>query len=245
MNLVGFSELKQYLVDMVKNGDAYRRVNAQIPHFVINLKPENGQSFVANYITTVLFENKLRKFSGLDYLLEYKLDGSLHQLQQMFENVARNAIYSNEYEGVLAIDISELSNHVNEYQMDFFIEHLKPISQNATLIIYYDDSIGKKMNTIKARIMNNIGNTKSFDFIPYSKNDLTELVMQNIMERGIEISAPSQFEEALHGLLDRYHVDNIKQAVSMAENLMLFTDCNNLIPRIDANVIARYYRNAM
>ena len=113
MKLVGLEGLKTTMSEIISKADAYRKGGAQVPHVVMNLTHDNGQSIVADYITSVLYENSLRKFCGLDILLEYRVDGSLRQMKQIFEDIASNAVYTNEYEGVVAVDISALSEFIH------------------------------------------------------------------------------------------------------------------------------------
>ena len=106
MNLVGLESLKTAMSEIVSKADAYRKGGTKVPHVVMNLTHENGQSIVANYITSVLYENRLRKFCGLDILLEYRVDGNLRKMKRIFEEIASNAVYTNEYDGVVALEIS-------------------------------------------------------------------------------------------------------------------------------------------
>lgn len=239
MKLIGLEELKKQMSEIMKKADIYRKGGVQVPHIVMNLPHDNGQSMVADYITSILYENKLRKFCGLDILLEYKPDGTLSQMKKIFEDITSKAVYTNEYEGVVAVDISSLPDFINEYQIDYFVEHIGMVAQNATMIIYYDASLGGRMDLIKKRVVQAIGSYVEVPVPPYSKAEYSKIITQNIKERGIEIEAEEEFETLIGGMVDKYHVNNVKQAVAMAEDLIYFVEYGD-IPKIDAKMVSEH-----
>lgn len=243
MKLVGLNELKDQMAAIVSKADAYRKGGARVPHVVMNLTHDNGQSMVADYITSVLYENDLRKFCGLDILLEYRLDGSLRQMKQVFEDVTCNAVYANEYEGVVAIDISALSEFINEFQVDYFVERIGMVSQNATVIIYYDSSLGKRMDLIKERVVDAIGNHIDVSVDPYSQKEYSEIVVQNIRERGIEVDLEEEFEKILCSVVAKYDVSNAKQAVAVVEALAFCVDYTSFVPKINTKMLSEHLGN--
>ena len=105
MKVVGLEGVKKEMDRITAQAEAYRKGGAKVPNIVVNISKDNGQSYVADYITSVLYEYKLRKFCGLDMILEYRLDGTLKNVKQVFEDIAGNAVYTNEFEGVVAIDV--------------------------------------------------------------------------------------------------------------------------------------------
>lgn len=244
MKLIGLDELKNQLSEITSNADAFRKGGAKVPNIVINLAHDNGQSIVAEYITSVLYDYKLRPFHGLDTLLEYRLDGSLRQIKRIFDDISSNAVYTNEYEGVVAIDISALSEFINEFQVDYFVEKIGPVSQNATVIIYYDDSLGKRMHLIKERIVETMGNFIDVSVSPYSVKEYSEIVVQNILDRGIEVDTGDDLENVLCRVVDTYHVTSAKQAVAVAEDLVFCADYSSFTPRIDSKMVSEHFSNS-
>ena len=242
MKLVGLDELKNQLSEITRKADAFRKGGAKVPNVVMNLAHDNGQSIVAEYFTSVLYDNRLRSFHGLDTLLEYRLDGSLRQIKQIFEDISSNAVYTNEYEGVVAIDISALSEYINEFQVDYFVEKIGVVSQSATVIIYYDDSLGKRMQLIKERIVEAMGNCIDVSVAPYSVKDYSEIVVQNIIERGIEVDT-EEMEDILCKVVNTYHVASAKQAVAVAEDLVFCADYSSYTPRIDSKMVSEHFNN--
>ena len=232
MELIGLDRLKDHLSDVINNADIYKKGGASVPNIMMNLSRNNGQSVVAYHIASMLYENGLRRFCGLDILLEYRPDGNLNGLKHIFEDIKSNAVYTNDYEGVVAMDITALAGYLNEYQIEFFLKHLEEVSRNATLIIYYEEMVAASL-----------GNYVDITVEPYSNRDYSEIVVQNIRERGIRVDSEEGFEDLLFNEVGRYNVSNAREAVAVAEDLVFYADYSDPVPKIDAKAIGMHLEN--
>ena len=152
MEAVKLNGIEKEMNQLILHSDIYRKGDEKPPHFLIKQKNDNGRAYVTNYIADTLYENKLRRFGGLDICLEYTLDGSLKQVKQIFSDISSNAVYTNEYEGVVAMDVTKLARYLNEFQVDYFLENIVRVAENATMVIYYDGCAGKRMDALVDRI---------------------------------------------------------------------------------------------
>lgn len=241
MKVVGLEGVKREMDRITAQVEAYRKGGAKVPNIVVNISKENGQSYVADYITSVLYEYKLRKFCGLDMILEYRLDGSLKNVKQVFEDIAGNAVYTNEYEGVIAIDVSALSEYVNESQVDYFVNHIARVAQSATVIVYYNEAFGKRMELVKDRICKALGNYIVIHVEPYTVREYSEIAVQSIKERGINIESEEELETVLCHVVDDKHVSNAKEAVAVAEDLAFCADYSGFVPKIDIDKVNKFF----
>ncbi len=236
MDIIGLKELKQQLGMMMDNIEAYRIGAVKIPNFALNISRGNGQSTVAEYITDLLHKNKLRMFCGLDALLEYRLDGSLKQLKRVFEDIKGNAVYTNDFQGCIAIDVSSLSEYANEYQVDYFIEKIVEVSESATIIIFYDDSLGIHMEQVKNRVVASLGSC--LDITSYfNTSDLTDIVTSIIIDRGINLEINEKMRCLLKSIIESTNVTSVQQAIALSDNLVLYADYSSFVPRLDSNMI--------
>lgn len=237
---VGLEGLKMQMEELARKGDAFRKGGAKVPHVVMNLARENGQSVAADYITSVLYDNRLRRFRGMDCLLEYRLDGSMKQLKRVFEDISDNAVYTNEYEGVAAIDISALAECANEIQTDYFVEQIEETAKSATVIIFYDESLGGRIRSVKERVLRALGNYIEVSTEPYSQREYSEIIVRNIRERGIEIESGEESEKILSSIVEENHVTNAGEAASLADDLLFCADYSDFRPRITAKSLSEY-----
>mgnify|MGYP000968565652 CR=1 FL=1 len=241
MKIVGLEAVKNEMNKIISQADAYRKGGAKVPHMVINLTKDNGQSYVAAYIASVLYGYKLRKFCGLDMILEYRPDGTLKNVRQVFEDIIGNAVYTNEFEGVVAIDVSQFFEYVNEYQMDFFVEQISIVAKSATVIIYYNDNLGRRMEVVKRRICDALGNYIMIQVEAYSTEEFYEIVVDNIKKRGIIIESEDTLKKIIYDVMDKRHIANVKEAVTLAENLAFCTDYSGCVPRIDISKACNFF----
>ncbi len=240
MVIVGLTKFKDAVRSLEENPKVYRNGGAKVPCFAMNLSRGNGQSLVAEEYTSVLHDNALRDFCGLDYLLEYRLDGSLKQIKQVFEDIRSRAVYTNSYCGVVAIDISALSEHVNEAQTDYFIDNIGEIADTATVLFFYDDSLGRKIVLIKDRIIDAVGKCIDIQFPAYTVEEYADIVVENLRERGFKVDYGPEMKMLLCKIIDSEHVTTAKQAVSTAESLVFIADYSDFVPRLDSKMLTNY-----
>ena len=128
------------LVDAVQQcclrAQQYHRLGIQPGHFILTLDEGNGRTTAANYLSRAFAQAGVRSFGGLDLMLEYQLDGSMDQLCQTLRSIRASAVYTNEYEGVIAWDITVLAAHFGEEQTRLFFRELPSMAAHATLLFF-------------------------------------------------------------------------------------------------------------
>jgi len=241
MNIVGHYELKRYLNEFKENSEAYKRGGAKIPNINMNVTPGNGQSVIGEFVTFFLSDNRLRTFHGIDEMIEYSLDGSLKNLQYVFEDIDSKAVYTNEYEGVVVIDYSALAEYTNEYQVDYFVEKLERVSKNATLILYYDDGLGRPIEYIKERVIKCVGRCIDISVLPYTIKEYSQMVIDNIADRGISVEESRSIEEIVSKIITSSSIETAKEAITIADNLVLLADYSGFVPHLDSKMLKNYY----
>ncbi len=241
MNIAGHEGLKHHLNGIKENSEAYRRGGAKLPHVNMNLYPGNGQTAVSEFCTFFLYDYNLRAFHGSDKMKEYRLDGSLDNLKRMVEDIKSNAVYTNEFEGVIAIDYSALADYANEYQVDYFLEQLERISRDATLILYYDDRLGKPIESIKESVIKAVSNCIDISVLPYSLREYSQIVTSNLLERGINVECSNSMEQMLCKIIESYSVTTAKEAANVAEQLVTLADYSELAPKLDSKTLSKHY----
>jgi len=241
MDIVGNNELKKQLSMINDNAEAYRIGAVPVPNFVLNIRDGEGQTTVAEYITYFLYKNRLRSFCGLDNLLEYRLDGSLKQLKKVFESIHGHAVYTNEFYGVISISIAQLYLCSNEYQVDYFLEEIVKVAEHATIIIFYDDSLGKKMDQVKNRVVEVLN---CQDIVShYTTSDLASILTNIIIEKGIDLERGKEMDNLLRSIVEDANATSVKAVLKLAETFVFYADYTNFIPRLDAKMISKHISN--
>lgn len=240
--IIGLVELKEPLNRITENALAYRKGKIQPPHLAMNLSPKDGQTYVAEEIASIYYDNKVKECCDLDPVLEYRLDGSFKQIKWVFEDLRNRAVYENSYCGIVAIDITALSEHINENQTDYFIDNIVKVAETATMIFYYDDSHSKKAVVIKDLIIKSVGNCIDIHLSPYSVGDYADIVVETLKGRGFNVDYGHEMKIHLCSILDSEHVSTVKQAISIAEKLAFIADYSDFTPRLDSKMLVNYFK---
>ena len=173
---IGLAEAVAAIKKNIDQAHIYHRCGLKPPHYIINLDAGDGQTTLTEYIATSYADYGVRHFGGLDMFLEYTLDGSMEQLKKVFADVRACAVYTNEYEGVIAMDISKLVNHVNETQLDVFISEISKISSSATLVLFVPSTMNRNVATLMGRIREALDDVEILNIKPYIPEDLVEII---------------------------------------------------------------------
>ncbi len=240
--IIGITGVKSELNSLVEHSDAYTKGGAVVPHFYINMDAGNGQTYTTEAITDLLVSHKLREFHGLDDFLEYRTDGTLPNIKWIFADICDNAVYDVDYKGVVAIDITKLANNQNGYEMKYFEDHLAMVSKTATIILFCSKSAGLKGDKLRDRIREVIGRdkVKVIEEYEYSSSDYAQMVVQNIEERGIEVSNEDKVIKVLSEVVTNKKIINAKSAVALAEQLVFYADYSTTIPVLDFGKVKNF-----
>lgn len=230
MRLIGMDDVKSMLSDIVRDGDAYKRGKACIPNMIIMMDPGNGQTHTTEVITDILSECGLREFHGLDEYLEYKPDGSKASIDWMFSDIEDNAIYDNGYKGVVSVDVSQLASVLNQYQMRCFEENIRRVSENATVILYCSTKLGVKGEKVVNRLKEALDNVKVISPYLFTHKDYAKMIVQNILDRGIEVKDEEKIIKVLGEVVSDKDVRCAKDAIRLAEQLVFYADYTMAIP---------------
>jgi len=131
------TELRDMMEVMCECAEAYGEEGYQPPHMIVYLNEGEERSMVAGYITEILEEAGLREFGGWNHCLEYTIHGTLEELNRIACDIRRNAGYVNEFEGVVALEgLETISGHRDERQYDRFLEIVKEVGRDATMVFF-------------------------------------------------------------------------------------------------------------
>jgi len=230
---VGTKELTSVLSEMCKTKNAYRHCGVTPPHYIVTLDAGNGQTTVVRYITDVMRVNNIRRFGGLDQYLEYKLDGSLDNIKQMFSDIRTCAVYTNDYEGVIAVDICALASCVNE-QGEFFVSEISKISETATLIFFIGNNPSRGTLLLVEKLKKAIPNINYIHIKPYSVEELTEIAVREIDERGVVVEKDCEFYDILKDAIHFNQCKAVKDILQLVEKIIKSADFSGYSPKITA-----------
>lgn len=227
----------------LKQAHIYRRCGLKPPHYIINLDGGNGQTTLTEYIAETFANSGVRHFGGLDTFLEYTLDGSMEQLKKVFADIRSCAVYTNVYEGVIAMDISKLSNHINETQVNVFIDEISKISCYATFIFYIQSKISRNTANLLSKIHEVLDEVEIIDVSPYSSEELAEITKRMIVDSGVMIEDDERVNKLLLEAVLAEEVDTVKMAKKLSQTMIRNSNFNGFIPTLSVVDIESVFQN--
>lgn len=229
---IGLTDAVAAIKKNIDQAHIYHRCGLKPPHYIINLDAGNGQTTLTEYIATSYADHVVRHFGGLDMFLEYTLDGSMEQLKKVFADIRACAVYTNEYEGVIAMDVSKLVNHVNETQLDVFIGEISKISSSATLVLFVPSAMNRNVATLMGRIRDALDDVEILNIKPYNPEELVEIIKGMISDAGVVMDESIELDKFfLNAVIDE-HITNVKSAKKFSQLMVKNANFDGFLPKL-------------
>lgn len=201
-------------------------------HFVIYLDAGNGQSTLAEYMTDVFCQNHLRHFGGREHSLEYRMDGSMSQLKQVLSDIDANASYTNHYEGMIFMDISGFSKHVNEAQTDMLLKAVQEMGKHATLVFYVPTEPERNLDKLITKLHDALDEVVEFHIDPYTAAHITGIILRMLLDSGILLDRPREVSTHILEMVRSADIHNIKDAKKLTRQLRRCADHSGIRPTL-------------
>lgn len=229
---IGLGAAVEAVQKVVEHAHTYYHCGLKPPHFIIPLDAGNGQTTLTEYIAASYANADVRSFGGLDLFLEYTLDGSFDQVKKVFADIRACAVYTNDYEGVIAMDIAKLADHINETQTELFLREITKLAASATFIFYIPSTMNRNTASLIAMLHNALDDVELLRVKPYSSEELALIVKDMIASVGVEMEAAPEMDQALVEAMAIEHVTNIKTARKFSHALIKRADFSGFLPRL-------------
>lgn len=238
---IGLDEMVERVQEICSKSNIYRHCNIKTGHYIVSLDAGNGQTTLTDYISDAFYENKIRHFGGLDLFLEYKLDGTMAQLQQVFQDISDHAVYMNEFAGVISMDITGLASHINEAQVEVFLSGIGKLQRNATMIFYIPSCMNRNILQLVRKIYGVMDEIEMVQISPYTIWQMVEIVKEEIEEMGVELENTKEVDEAIFQSIEKNEVLTAKEAVRLAGKMVREAEVLQFIPVLTAEGIKKTF----
>lgn len=242
---VGLEPLVSKIQTICLNPEAYHRCGLKPNHYLINLDSGNGHSTVATYVSDAFHEYEIRHFGGLDLFLEYTLDGSMTQLKQVLNDIKSCAVYTNEYEGVIAFDISGLATHLNETQVTVFLKALSEIGLHATLILYVPSEINRNMAQLIDKVRSVLGESLEVISIEaYTEENLVEIIKGLIEAAGVDLEETGDTNDCILEVIRSTGTTTIQDAKCVVQKMIKNACFDFFVPVLNSHLISTAFNDS-
>lgn len=218
--LTGRKEVKGFVESILDNGDTYRLGKVKVPSVCMNVGEGEGQSAIIEYIADAMYDNHILPMHALDRILEFRPDTTTASLIEM-ENIIRDAaVYTNDYEGIVAIDISNVASSDDRILQQRLVNIISKVSKKAMVIIFINDD----SNELKSQTMSAIGRCVDIRVKPLSPAELAEIAIRSVEMRGINTIYREELTDFLHCIIERSHIKTAKLAEEFSDSLLFCCD---------------------
>ena len=214
------------------------------PHLVIPLDAGDGRSTVIRYIKSMFKKHRILNFdSGIDEYVDVILDGSLRQLRKAFSEIDAAAVYANYFTGIIAMDITALSTHLNESQCREFIENVQVYGKHGFFVFFIRTNPSVAEKRLVAKLTDTVPNIKELEIDPYSTNEICDIVLGNIKKRNISVTDEEEFKEDLSELLNENAEIKFLKISEITQMVLSCADINDGRVVLDRDGVAMFIRN--
>lgn len=215
---IGLEVIKDEMKSICKKALFYKRNALKPPCYIIRLKAGNGQTRAVEYIADMLNESGIMPFNELDDYLEFRPGSNMTDLRSMFSQIDNSAVYTNTYEGVIAVDVKELLIHVNEGQFAFFINEMKRLSQRAVIVFFVPTENSRDLDTAILKITRAIDDTKLLCPNEYTVKEMAMITLRALEEKMIETD--EKLIPVIERIIKKNHISTVRECIRLSTTLI-------------------------
>lgn len=213
-------------------------------HFIIELDPQNGRSALTEYVSESLRISGGFQFNSLDCFIEFKLDGTMEQLNDIFNaKLPLHADFSNDYDGVVAMDITQLAVQQSSDHVDYFLNRVSELSKSSLFIFFVPSTrksefLARSVDKLTHRIKKKL-NEKVLHLYaePYTREELTRIAEKALGDIEIELSGGKKMDEAIAEQLAQRRITASKDAYNLGLELSKLADFSKFRSVLHASAV--------
>lgn len=221
---IGLAPLRSAVEEICGSAAAYRRGSVAPCHFILALDSGNGRTTLVQHMTDMFLSHRIRHFGGLDPFLEYKLDGSMAQLKQVLGSIRDSAVYTNRFNGIVALDVAAMAAHINEPAGQLFLTEITELAEEATLIFFFPGTMNRNMELLADKISKALDNVQIIPLPDYTEDELARIAEAAIEDSGVEILDQAEFHEAMKEIILSCGIRSAREATRLAAKVIRFAD---------------------
>ena len=219
MKIVGLNAYQEAIEIMIECRDAYRS-GVPLPVIAMDLQKGNGRTLCTQILYDVLQENGILNTMAIGHVIEAKADGSSACLEAIQKTLVEETDYTNSYDGVVALDITELCAHAGEHIARKYVELIAQLRKSAAVMLYTD-----QMDSAAQRLIRDIsmetGEVQCIHVQPYERMEIAMILIRCLLEYNAALPDEEMLAQMCVDLVESEGAKTARDALRTAQKLML------------------------
>lgn len=239
--IVGLQGPVNCLERLCADRDMYRRFHMALPHLLVALDAGDGRTTFTRFFARNAVQHQLRHFGGMDTFLEFTLTGEMAQMHSVFQQIRDCAVYTNEYEGIIALDIGALANYINEAQVPYFLEQVKRCGACATIVFYIPRTPSRNLSLLVSKLHGCLEDLIDLKTEPYTAEELAQIAVLELEKRGVHIQDARQFHGELTRVMTARQVKTATESCRTVLSVLKWADLSGFTPTVNVAKLRRAF----
>lgn len=238
--MIGFSAGVEAVKRVCEKADIYKATRQKPPHFVLNMEDADRQHIFTKFVVQAYRQCGVMDFFELDDFIEFTLDGSYGQLEDVFAELEGYAVFTNNFQGIVAMDITKLAEHLNETQVINFFHYVKK-SEN-TVFLFYISMKGMKRNGVNLanKVISEIPNIEYIRMASYTVEEISAITLQMVEDADIIVrkSEKAMITQMIPKKVEACGFSTIKEVRTLARQLILHAEMKEAKAYLDVKKVS-------
>lgn len=219
MEIVGLNAYQEAIETMIGRRHAYCS-GVPLPVIAMDLQGGNGRTLCAQLLSDVLRENGILNTMAISRVIEAKADGSSACLKAIQETLTEETDYTNNYDGVVALDITGLCAHAREAIAGEYVELIAQLRKSAAVLLY-TDQLDSAAQRLISHIRMETGEVQCIHVQPYERTELAMILMCCLREYRVVLPDEETQVQMWVNLMESEGARTARDALRIAQKLMM------------------------
>ena len=217
---VGLWDVQSGIEEICSKAYLYRSCFLRPEHFMVPLDEGCGRTTLLRHMAERYKDAGVLGFDcGLDDFLEIVFDGTPVQMRNAFSVIGSAAVYKNNYENIIGMDISRVAMHLGEAWCNEFLNNCKAVCEHASVVFFVRAEPSRNEERLMEKLQNAIDHIRRFDAQAYTQSELCEIIIRFFDEHYVVVEQEEKFRETLRVAVEETGIVNAKEACHLASAL--------------------------
>ena len=142
-------------------------------------------------------------------------------MRQVFADIDACAVYTNGFEGVVAVDITALAEYAEEEQAAFFLEGIEKVGRSATVILYTGAAPSRGLSSLVERFKSAARSVCDIRPGAYTPEELAHIAERQLDKDSVAVEGYEELHGALCDVMRARGCRTVKHAAAVVEEMCI------------------------